>query len=154
MLRYVVVLGSFVLLLSTAAREAGAALYYPHAVTRAGWSTEICVANTSAADSVRGTFRAFSDAGLMLAESAPVTLAANATLAASIPNLLLLEMNQTYNPLRDELFKVPLVVKKGYMDLPAKPGFGVELIDNFAQKYPYIPGSYAKPNPDLPTVSA
>lgn len=81
-----------------------------------------------------------------------VTLAANATLAASIPNLLLLEMNQTYNPLRDELFKQPLTVRKGYMDLPAKPGFGVELIDNFASKYPYIPGSYARPNPNLPKV--
>jgi len=87
MLRYVVVLGSFVLLLSTAAREAGAALYYPHAVTRAGWSTEICVANTSAADSVRGTFRAFSDAGLMLAESAPVTLAANARIKRGLEEI-------------------------------------------------------------------
>ena len=79
-----------------------------------------------------------------------VTLVANATLAASIPNLLLLEMNQTYNPLRDELFKEPLTVRKGYLDLPAKPGFGVELIGNFAQKYAYIPGRYAKRNPDLP----
>jgi len=59
-------------------------------------------------------------------------------------------MNQTYNPLRDELFKEPLTVRKGYMDLPAKPGFGVELIDNFARKYPYIPGRYAKRNPVLP----
>jgi galactonate dehydratase len=80
-----------------------------------------------------------------------VTLVANATLAASIPNLLMLEMNQTFNPLRDELFKEPLVVKNGYLDFPDKPGFGVELIDNVAQRFPYLPGRYNKPNPDLPS---
>jgi len=62
-----------------------------------------------------------------------------------------LELNQTYNPLKEEIFKEPLVVKKGYMDLPNKPGFGVEVIEDVARKFPYLPGSYAKPNPDLPS---
>jgi L-alanine-DL-glutamate epimerase-like enolase superfamily enzyme len=44
-----------------------------------------------------------------------------------------------------------LVVKKGYMDLPNKPGFGVEVIEDVAKKFPYLPGSYARPNPDLPS---
>jgi L-alanine-DL-glutamate epimerase-like enolase superfamily enzyme len=75
---------------------------------------------------------------------------ANAALVAAIPNRLVLELNQTYNPLKEEIFKEPLVVKKGYMDLPSKPGFGVELIEDVGKKFPYLPGSYSRPNPDLP----
>jgi galactonate dehydratase len=76
---------------------------------------------------------------------------ANAALVAAIPNRLVLELNQTYNPLKEEIFKEPLVVKKGYMDLPSKPGFGVEVIEDVAKKFPYLPGSYARPNPELPS---
>ena len=48
-------------------------------------------------------------------------------------------------------FKEPLVVKNGYMDLPNKPGFGVELKEDVAKRFPYLPGAYSKPNPDLPS---
>jgi len=78
-----------------------------------------------------------------------LTTMANAALVAAIPNHLMLELNQTYNPFKEEIFKEPLVAKKGYMDLPNKPGFGVELIENVAKRFPYLPGSYARPNPDL-----
>jgi galactonate dehydratase len=64
-----------------------------------------------------------------------------------------LEVNQTFNPFKEELFKDPLLVKKGYMDPPAKPGFGVELKPNAAEKFPYLPGSWSKPNPNLPAIS-
>ena len=74
----------------------------------------------------------------------------NAALVAGIPNHLVLELNQTYNPFKEEVFKDPLVVKKGYMDLPDKPGFGVEVIPDIAKKFPFIPGSYSKPNPEIP----
>jgi galactonate dehydratase len=80
-----------------------------------------------------------------------LTTMANAALVAAIPNRLVLELNQTYNPLKEEIFKEPLVVKKGYMDLPSKPGFGVEVIEDVAKKFPYLPGSYARPNPELPS---
>jgi L-alanine-DL-glutamate epimerase-like enolase superfamily enzyme len=80
-----------------------------------------------------------------------LTTMANAALVAAIPNHLVLELNQSYNPLKEEIFKEPLVVKKGYMDLPNKPGFGVEVIEDVAKKFPYLPGSYARPNPDLPS---
>jgi L-alanine-DL-glutamate epimerase-like enolase superfamily enzyme len=79
-----------------------------------------------------------------------LTTMANAALVAAIPNCLMLELNQTFNPLKEEVFKEPLVVKKGYIDLLRKPGFGVEVIPNLAQKFPYLPGAYWKPNPDLP----
>jgi L-alanine-DL-glutamate epimerase-like enolase superfamily enzyme len=81
-----------------------------------------------------------------------LTTMANAAMVAAIPNRLMLELNQTFNPLKEEVFKAPLVVKKGYMDLPDKPGFGVELAPNLAKKFPYVPGPYMKPNPDLPPV--
>jgi len=79
-----------------------------------------------------------------------LTTMANAALVAAIPNRLMLELNQTFNPLKEEIFKEPLVVKKGYMDLPRKPGYGVEVNPEAVKKLPYIPGPYNKPNPDTP----
>ncbi len=81
-----------------------------------------------------------------------LTTMANAALVASIPNHLVLELNQTYNPFKEEIFKDPLVVKNGYMDLPNKPGFGLELKPGIAEKFPYLPGNYWKVNPNLPAV--
>ncbi len=78
-----------------------------------------------------------------------LTTMSNAHLVAGIPNRLMLELNQTYNPFKKEIFKDPLVVIDGYMDLPDKPGYGVELIDNVEEKYPYIEGSWAITNPLL-----
>ncbi len=70
---------------------------------------------------------------------------ANATLAAGIPNLMMLESNQTYNPLRTDLFKEPLVPVDGYIVLPDGPGFGVEVIDDAEKRFPFIPGRYDRP---------
>ena len=72
---------------------------------------------------------------------------ANAHLAAGIPNLIMLEINQTYNPLRTDLLKEPLVINDGFLELPQKPGFGVEIIDDAAERFPFIPGTYDKPKP-------
>ena len=41
-----------------------------------------------------------------------LTTMANAALVAAIPNRLMLELNQSYNPFKEEIFKEPLVVKK------------------------------------------
>jgi L-alanine-DL-glutamate epimerase-like enolase superfamily enzyme len=76
-----------------------------------------------------------------------LTTIANAHLVASSPSRHMLELNQTYNPLKEEIFKDPLVVKKGYMDLPDRPGYGVELIPDVEEKFPWAPGSYQRPNP-------
>lgn len=84
-----------------------------------------------------------------------LTTMMNAVFVAAIPNHLVLELNQTFNPFKEDLFKEPLVVRKGYMDLHEKPGYGVELAaasDESAKKYPYLPGPYNRPNPDLPPV--
>ena len=69
----------------------------------------------------------------------------NGHLAAGIPNLIMLESNQTYNPLRTDLFKEPLEFKDSYLTLPERPGLGVEIIDDIEKKFPFIPGTYDKP---------
>lgn len=79
-----------------------------------------------------------------------LTTMANAALVAAIPNRLMLELNQTYNPFKEEIFKDPLVVRKGYLDLPRKPGFGMELKPELAAKYRFLPGAYWKRNPRIP----
>ena len=82
-----------------------------------------------------------------------LTTMGNAALVAAIPNRHMLELNQTYNPFKEEIFKDPLVVKKGYMDVHNKPGFGMELKPGIAEKFPYLPGSWNKPNPNLPPLA-
>ena len=64
---------------------------------------------------------------------------ANAHLLAAIPNRFLLESNMTANPLKEGLFKEKLAVKNGYLDIPDKPGLGVELIEDLDKQYPFIP---------------
>ncbi len=44
------------------------------------------------------------------------------------------------------------MVKKGYMDVHNKPGFGMELKPGMAEKFPYLPGRYDRGNPELPAV--
>jgi len=79
-----------------------------------------------------------------------LTIMANAAFVAGIPNRLVLEHNVTFSHLREGVFKEPLLARNGYMDLPNKPGFGVELAPDLEKKFPYIPGRFDKPNPDLP----
>jgi L-alanine-DL-glutamate epimerase-like enolase superfamily enzyme len=55
----------------------------------------------------------------------------------------------TYNPLKTEIFKEPLVVENGWMQLPDRPGYGVEVIDDVAKRFPYVEGSFKRPNPKM-----
>ena len=50
-----------------------------------------------------------------------LTTIANAHLVASSPSRHMLELNQTYNPLKEEIFKDPLVVEKGTWICPTVP---------------------------------
>lgn len=78
------------------------------------------------------------------------TTMANAHFTAAIPNGEYCELNQTYNPLKEGIFKQPLTVEDGWMTLPDKPGFGVELIDDVEKEFPFVPGSYLMKNPRMP----
>ena len=75
---------------------------------------------------------------------------ANAHLLAAMPNRFLLETNMTANPLKEGLFKEKIVVKNGYLDIPDKPGLGVELAEGLEEMYPYIPGWWNMPDTGMP----
>jgi L-alanine-DL-glutamate epimerase-like enolase superfamily enzyme len=76
--------------------------------------------------------------------------AANAHLMAAVPNRFLLESNMTPNPFKEGLFKEKLAVKDGYLDVPTKPGLGVELKEGLEEQYPPLPGNWNRPDPDMP----
>lgn len=64
-----------------------------------------------------------------------VSIAANVHLAAAIPSCPMVEFAVTYNPLRTELVKEPLVPKEGFFVIPERPGLGVELDEKVVAKY-------------------
>jgi len=76
-----------------------------------------------------------------------LTTIANIHLVAGVPSGHMCELNQTYNPLKWEIFKDPYPINNGVLTIPDKPGFGVELIDDIEKKFPWEPGPYYKPNP-------
>jgi L-alanine-DL-glutamate epimerase-like enolase superfamily enzyme len=46
------------------------------------------------------------------------------------------EFDRNYNPLREELLTEPVKINKdGDIDLPQKPGLGVELSESVVKKY-------------------
>lgn len=47
----------------------------------------------------------------------------------------LLEYEQTFNPFRDQLAKEPIVHKGGFVDVPTKPGLGVDVDRAILDKY-------------------
>jgi len=75
---------------------------------------------------------------------------ANAHLMAAVPNRFMLESNMTPNPLKEGLFKEKFAAVNGYVDVPEKPGLGVELKEGLAELYPPIPGHWYMSDPDMP----
>ncbi|WP_170426806.1 mandelate racemase/muconate lactonizing enzyme family protein [Ruegeria arenilitoris] len=65
----------------------------------------------------------------------PVEWAANIHLAASIPNLLLLETIET--PFHDQLINGTLRVENGFVPAPTAPGLGIEVNEELARAHPY-----------------
>jgi L-alanine-DL-glutamate epimerase-like enolase superfamily enzyme len=75
---------------------------------------------------------------------------ANAHLMAAVPNRFMLESNMTPNPFKEGLFKERFAAVDGHIEVPEKPGLGVELKEGLAEKYPPIPGHWNMPDPDMP----
>src|SRR5262245_8669761 len=69
----------------------------------------------------------------------PVATAVNVHFAASTPNFLILEYNPDDEAPRKDLLKEPLMVMDGYIPVPDKPGFGIELNEETFPKYPAQP---------------
>jgi hypothetical protein len=73
---------------------------------------------------------------------------------AAVPNRLMLESNMTPNPLKEGLFKEWFGAKNGYIEVPQKPGLGVELKEGLAELYPPIEGNWNRRDPDMPPAPA
>jgi len=69
----------------------------------------------------------------------PVATTVNVHFAASTPNFLILEYHPDDAAPRKDLLKEPLMVKDGYIPLPTKPGFGIELNEEAFRHYPPKP---------------
>lgn len=65
----------------------------------------------------------------------PIEWAANIQLAASIPNILLLESIET--PFHNDLIKGTITVENGFVTPPDAPGLGIEVDEALARAHPY-----------------
>lgn len=98
-------------------------------VARAGGVTEMRkIAALGAQHKVPVSFHTWGDA---------VALAASVHLSAAIENCIVMELDYTYNPLREELLREPIKVEKGYLIPFDKPGLGVELAQNALQRFAF-----------------
>ncbi len=68
----------------------------------------------------------------------PVATAVNVHLAATCPNFLILEYTADDVPGRKEFLKEPMKLVDGYLEIPDKPGLGIELNEEVLPNYPGI----------------
>ena len=71
----------------------------------------------------------------------PVATAASLQLGACLPNFVILEYAQN-QPWRDQVIVEPLAIVDGTVDLPTKPGLGIELDHAAIAKLPYESRDY------------
>lgn len=67
----------------------------------------------------------------------PVATAVNVHFCASTPNFAVLEYHPDDRAPRRDLVEEPLIVREGYLELPTKPGLGVELDEASFDRYPF-----------------
>ena len=67
----------------------------------------------------------------------PVEWAANIQLAASIPNLLMVETIQTGGEFHLALINHSITWQDGFIDVPTTPGLGIEVNEDLARAHPY-----------------
>jgi D-galactarolactone cycloisomerase len=107
----------------------GAADYLQPDVARAGGITEIRkIAALAVQHGVPISFHTWGDG---------VALAASAHLSAALENAIVMELDYTYNPLREDLLREPLTVGNGYLVPSDNPGLGVELNPDALRKFAF-----------------
>ncbi|MDB5077511.1 MAG: Mandelate racemase/muconate lactonizing protein, partial [Chloroflexi bacterium] len=67
--------------------------------------------------------------------SSAVITAASLALSAISDRCLVFEMKPIENPMQDELVETPFKHKDGWIDVPMKPGLGVEVNEAVLAKY-------------------
>jgi D-galactarolactone cycloisomerase len=66
-----------------------------------------------------------------------VALAASVHLSASLQDCIVMELDYTYNPLREELLRERLELARGFLTPPEKPGLGVELDPHALERFAF-----------------
>jgi D-galactarolactone cycloisomerase len=98
-------------------------------VARAGGITEIRTITAMAAKhKVPVSFHTWGDG---------VALAASVHLAAALQECIVMELDYTYNSLREELLREPVKFENGYLMPPEKPGLGIELDQQALRKFAF-----------------
>jgi D-galactarolactone cycloisomerase len=98
-------------------------------VARAGGVTEMRkIAALAAEHKVPMSFHTWGDA---------VALAASVHLSTAIQNCIVMELDYTYNPLREELLREAVRFENGYLIPPDKPGLGIELDQNALARFAF-----------------
>ena len=59
------------------------------------------------------------------------------TLSAALRDCIVMELDYTYNPLREELLREPFKVHSGFLTPPEKPGLGIELNVEALQRFAF-----------------
>ena len=107
----------------------GAVDYIQPDVARAGGITEIKrITALAARHSVPVSFHTWGDG---------VALAASVHLATALNDCIVMELDYTYNPLREELLRQPFRLENGCLTAPDKPGLGIELSAEALQRFGY-----------------
>jgi len=75
----------------------------------------------------------------------PVATAVNAQFAATAPTFLILEYHVDAEPPRRDLVLEPYRMVDGYLELPDRPGLGIELNEDYCQGHPYKPWRRGSP---------
>jgi D-galactarolactone cycloisomerase len=98
-------------------------------VARAGGITEIRkITGMAAKHKVPVSFHTWGDG---------VALAASVHLAAALQECIVMELDYTYNSLREELLREPMKFENGYLIPLEKPGLGVELDQQALRKFAF-----------------
>jgi D-galactarolactone cycloisomerase len=98
-------------------------------VARAGGISEIRkIAGIAAKHKVPVSFHTWGDG---------VALAASIHLSAALKDCIVMELDYTYNPLREELLTDPFKIQNGYLIPPEKPGLGIALNQAALQRFAF-----------------
>ena len=68
---------------------------------------------------------------------------AHAHMVAALPNPRVVEVCTAQGPLQNAVITGGLPIKDGMLDLPDRPGFGVEIPGDLAARFPFVEGHYA-----------
>jgi D-galactarolactone cycloisomerase len=98
-------------------------------VARAGGITEVKkIATLAAKHKVPVSFHTWGDG---------VALAASVHLSAALQDCIVMELDYTYNPLREGLLREPFKAQNGYLIPPEKPGLGIELNPSALERFAF-----------------